>query len=582
MRAIFAYLWKYRGRVLLGVLSLLFVDGGQLIAPWLIGAAVDELTRSNLGNVGLFALYIVGLAVLIGFFRFTWRFFLLGASRRIRRDIRNQLYQHVLTLSARFFNTMKTGDLMAHFTNDVEAIMMASGFGVLALADFVIMVTFALGAMITINPKLTLYASLPLPILSLIVLGFGRVIHRRFETVQETFSLLMEKVRESLSGIRVIKTFTQERGMAREFERTNERFVEVNMHLVRIWGLFQPLIGFMAGLGGAIVLWVGGGQVITGTISLGQFIAFTMYLGLLTWPMTALGMMVNVVQRGAASMGRIQKILAIAPEITDGPRPQPFSGPGLIELRSLSFAYSPLGPPVLREIDLCIQPGQRLGLVGLTGAGKSTLAQLLLRLYEAPPGTLLIDGQPIGVYALKELRRAIVLVPQNAFAFSESVRENIALGTPEAGEEQIIQVAGWAGIYDEILAMPQGLDTLVGERGIALSGGQRQRLALARALLMDPTVLILDQAFSAVDTEKEEEILNNLSGARRGQTTIIIAHRLSTLSDCDRIIVLDQGRISEQGTAEELLRADGLYAHLHRLQQLTEIGAPGTLEEVRR
>ncbi len=580
MRAIFAYLWKYRVRVLLGVLSLLFVDAGQLIAPWLIGAAVDELTRSNLSNVGLFALYIVGLAVLIGFFRFTWRFFLLGASRRIRRDIRNQLYQHVLTLSARFFSKMKTGDLMAHFTNDVEAIMMASGFGVLALADFVIMVTFALGAMITINPKLTLYASLPLPILSLIVLGFGRVIHRRFETVQATFSLLMEKVRESLSGIRVIKTFTQEQGMSRDFEQTNQRFVEVNMHLVRIWGLFDPLIGFMAGLGGAIVLWFGGGQVIAGTISLGQFIAFTMYLGLLTWPMAALGMMVNVVQRGAASMSRIQKILAIQPEISDGPHPLPFSGPGLIELCRLRFAYDE-GPPVLRGIDLRIEPGRRLGIVGLTGAGKSTLAQLLLRLYEPPPGSLLIDGRPIADYSLKALRRAIALVPQNAFAFSESVRENIALGTPEAGEEQIIQVAGWAGIYDEILAMPQGLDTLVGERGIALSGGQRQRLAIARALLMNPKVLILDQAFSAVDTEKEEEILNNLSGARRGQTTIIIAHRLSTLSDCDRIIVLEQGRISEQGTAEELLRADGLYAHLHRLQQLTEIGAPRTLEEVR-
>jgi ATP-binding cassette subfamily B protein len=576
MRAIFKYLWQYRIRILLGLLSLLLVDGTQLISPQLIGAAVDELGRGDLSNVLRFALYIVGLAILIGLFRFFWRFFLLGASRRIRRDVRNDLYEHVLTLSPRFFNTMKTGDLMAHFTNDVDAIMMACGFGLLGMADFLFMVTFSLGAMIMINPTLTLYASLPLPILSLMVLGFGRMIHRRFQTVQEVFSVVMEKVREALSGIRVIKTFTQESGMGRDFERTNQGVVDVNMHLVRISGLFDPLIVFMSGLSGAIALGIGGYLVVRGTISLGQLVAFNIYLGMLSWPMMALGMTVNVMQRGAASMERIQKILAIEPEIHDNPDAIDLNGPGLIEFNDHSFAYDG-GPPVLHEINLRIEPGQRLGIVGLTGAGKTTLISLLLRLYEAPVGTLLIDGHPIDQYKLKALRREISLVPQNAFAFSQSIRENIALGAPDASEEEIINVARWAGFYEEILAMPQGLDTIVGERGVSLAGGQRQRLAIARALLMDPTILILDQAFSAVDTGKEEEILRHLADARRGKTTVIIAHRLSTIQDCDWIIVLDHGRIVEQGTAEELLRTDGLYARLHRLQQLT---ARGVLEEV--
>lgn len=577
MRAIFKYLWKYRIRVLLGLLSLLLVDGTQLISPQLIGAAVDELSRGDLSNVLRFALYIVGLALLIGLFRFFWRFFLLGVSRRIRRDVRNDLYEHVLTLSPRFFNTMKTGDLMAHFTNDVDAIMMACGFGLLGMADFLIMVTFSLGAMIMINPTLTLYASLPLPILSVMVLGFGRVIHRRFQTVQEVFSVVMEKVREALSGIRVIKTFTQESGMGRDFERTNQNFVDVNMHLVRISGLFDPLIAFMSGLSGAVALGVGGYFVVRGTISLGQLVAFNIYLGMLSWPMMALGMTVNVMQRGAASMDRIQKVLAIEREIHDNPGAIDLNGPGLIEFKDLSFAYDG-SPLVLHEINLRSEPGQRLGIVGLTGAGKTTLISLLLRLYEAPAGTLLIDSRPISEYKLKALRREVSLVPQNAFAFSQSIRENIALGAPHASEEEIIKVARWAGFYDEILAMPQGLDTIVGERGVSLSGGQRQRLAIARALLMDPTILILDQAFSAVDTEKEEEILRHLAEARGGKTTVIIAHRLSTIQDCDWIIVLDHGRISEQGTAEELLQADGLYARLYRLQQLT---ARDVLEEVR-
>jgi ATP-binding cassette subfamily B protein len=352
------------------------------------------------------------------------------------------------------------------------------------------------------------------------------------------------------------------------------------MHLVRISALFDPLITFMSGLCGALALFFGARQVITGTITLGQFAAFTIYLGMLAWPMMALGMTVNVMQRGAASMDRVQKVLAIKPEISDPLRPLDFKGPGLIEFKGLTFAYDG-GPSVLREVNLRIEPGQRLGIVGLTGSGKSTLIELLLRLYEAPLGRLLIDGHPINAYALKALRRGISLVPQNAFAFSQSIRDNIALGAPDASEGEIVNVTRWAGIYDEIMAMPQGLDTMVGERGVSLSGGQRQRLAIARALLVDPKILLLDQAFSAVDTEKEEEILGHLSEARRGKTTIIIAHRLSTIQECDWIIVLDHGQIIEQGTADQLVAADGLYAHLHRLQQLTALGVASALEEVR-
>lgn len=569
MRSMLRYLWCYRGRVLLGLLALLLVDGGQLIVPQIIRAAIDGLTRGESDRLLLYALLIVGLALFVGIFRFFWRYFLLGASRRIRRDIRNHLYDHLLKLSAKFFHDTKTGELMAHFTNDVDAVMMALGFGVLAFADFLIMATFAMGAMISISPILTLYAFAPLPILTVLVAVFGRIIHRRFQAVQETFSALTEKVREALAGVRVIKTFAQEEGMGQDFSKTNQLFVDKNMHLVKVWGLFDPMIALMSGLSALIVLYFGGRAVISGSITLGEFVAFSSYLALLTWPMMALGWTVNLVQRGSASMERIDKILSSQPEIRDLPHARFFDGPGRIEFRDLTFCYNG-SMPVLEKIRLTIEPGQTLGIIGLTGAGKSTLVHLIVRIFEPPEGALLIDGRDVRAYQLRDLRRQIAFVPQDGFLFSATIRENIAFANPEASLDEIADAAQRAGIYEEILAMPQQFDTLVGERGVSLSGGQKQRVAIARALLAQPKILILDDALSAVDAEKEEEILRNLRDVLQARTSIVIAHRISAVRDLDHIIVLDRGRIVEQGTHEVLLERDGIYAHLYELQKAEE------------
>ena len=569
MHDILKYLWKYRGRFLGGVLALFVVDGGQLIVPLIIRRVVDELSAGIAANLWRYALYIVGLALVVLILRFLWRLLIFGSARRIERDLRERLYSHLLTLSPRFFNNTKTGDLMAHATNDIDAVRMACGAGLLTFADASVMISFSLAAMLAISPRLTLYAFIPLPLITAVVLGFGRVIHRRFEAVQAAFSALTEKVRENIAGIKVVKSFVQEEGAARDFQGTNRRFVEKNMHLVRIWGLFDPAISFLAGASTAIVLWLGGRGVIQQAISLGDFVAFISYLGMLTWPMMALGWMVNLVQRGAASMERIKRILATESEITSPPRPKSLPGRGEVEFRDLSFSYDG-GPPVLRGISLHVEPGTVLGVIGLTGSGKSTLVELLTRRFDPPPGSVLIDGIDVRELDLKELRGMIGMAPQDVFLFSATIRENIEIGRPGASEDEIIEAAKLAGLWEEIEEFPKGLDTLVGERGLALSGGQRQRVGIARALLRRPKILILDDALSAVDAQVEELILQNLREVLRERTSIIISHRISAVKGADLIVVLDHGRIGERGSHEELLEGKGLYYRLHRLQQLEE------------
>ncbi|MFQ5795786.1 MAG: ABC transporter ATP-binding protein [Candidatus Bipolaricaulia bacterium] len=569
MKEILKYLWRYRWRMILGVGALLALDAGQLVIPLIIRRVVDQLSLGISAHLLRYAAYIVGIALGVTLLRFLWRLLIIGASRRIERDLRDRLYGHLLTLSTDFFHRTKTGDLMAHATNDIDAVRMACGFGVLALADALIMVSFSLAAMTYINPTLTGYAFIPLPFITLVVSGFGRVIHRRFEAIQETFARLTEQVRENLAGIRIIKTFVQERGAEQEFGQVNEAFVRKNMSLVRVWGAFDPLIALLAGSSTVIILWLGGRAVITGGISLGDFVAFITYLGLLAWPMMALGWVVNLVQRGTASMNRITRILEVVPTVREVERPRRFPEQYGIEFTRLSFTY-PDRTPALQEIDLEVGAGTVLGVVGLTGSGKSTIAHLILRVFDPPEGSVWIGGVDVTVLRLDELRRRVGIVPQDPFLFSTTIRENIAFGQPQASEAEIITAAKLAGIYDEIMAFPDGFDTQVGERGVTLSGGQKQRVAIARALLRDPEILILDDPLSAVDAEKERLILENLRAVLRARTSIVIAHRVSAVQNADQIVVLDQGRIIERGTHRELIAYGGLYNRFYQLQKAEE------------
>jgi ATP-binding cassette subfamily B multidrug efflux pump len=570
MRQLIRWLFRYKTRVLAGLISLLIVDGANLIIPLEAMRVVDRLARGE-GDLLRSGLYITSLALIMMVFRFLWRYFFIGSARRIERDLRSDLYRHLLTLSASFYNERKTGDLMAHATNDIEAVSRACGFGVLTIADPLFMIPVTVVIMATIDPRLTLYALIPLPILTLFMLTFGKVIHRRFEAVQATFSSLMENVREHVAGVRVIKSFVQESGADRDFDRINQRYVDKNMALVRVWGLFHPLIELLSGASLAIVLWIGGRSVILGSISLGGFVAFTFYLRILTWPMISLGWAVNLLQRGSASLARVNRLLAAPPEITTPNLPKSFGKPS-IEIRNLTFAYlSENGDrqaPALSNVDLTVAEGTTLGVVGLTGSGKSTLAHLIPRIFDPPPGTVSIGGRDVRELCLEELRSAIGFVSQDPFLFSATIRENISFGVPAANDDEIETVARLAGIHDEITEFPNGYDTRVGERGISLSGGQKQRVAIARALLLNPKILIFDDPLSAVDAEKEADVLKNLRSFYADKTCVIIAHRISAVMHADHIIVLDHGHVVASGVHNRLISTGGIYQRIWHLQQM--------------
>ncbi|MGD9841274.1 MAG: ABC transporter ATP-binding protein [Candidatus Bipolaricaulis sp.] len=567
MRGIFRELWRYRWRLLTGILALFVVDALQLIAPLVVRSAVDDLVAGTGEHLVRYALYLVVIAAVVFGFRFLWRILLFGAGRLIERDMRNRLYAHLLKLSPAYYVEHSTGDLMAHATNDLEAVRRSCSQGVLMASDAVIMISVSLAAMIGISPVLTLYVFIPLPFITLAVVGFGRLIHRRFERAQAAFSALTERVREALSGVRLLRSFAREEGIEGAFSVTNWENVEANMALTRVSGVFSPVVGLLAGLGTVIILWFGGRGVLGGTLSLGDLVAFMNYLGMMVWPMMAIGWVVNTLQQGAASMKRLDRIFAEEPNITSPAEPLPMPSSRRIEFRDLTFTYPGTARPALRDVNLIVEEGTTLGVVGLTGSGKSTLVRLLPRLYDPPPGTVLLGGVDIRLLDLGELRGQIAMAPQDVFLFSATLRENIAYGRPEASEDEVWEAARLAGLAEEVASFPDGLDTIVGERGVTLSGGQRQRVGIARALLLNAPILILDDVLSSVDAQVEEEILGHLRGVLERRTAIVVAHRITAVREADHIIVLDGGRIVEQGDHSHLVRLGGLYARLNELQQ---------------
>ena len=586
---LFPFLRPYRRRYWLGFLALLGEVGFWVAVPQIIRYGIDDLQKGiNTNKLALYIGLLMGAALCKAFFLFWTRMILIGISRDAEYDLRNKLYQHLTRLSLRYFQSHRTGDLMSRATNDLNAVRMLLGPGIMYSARTVVLMTAAIVILLQISAKLTFYCFVVMPVVAVLVSYFGRRIHQRFEMIQAMMSTLSAKVQESVAGIRVIRAYAQEETDLRRFQELNAEYVERNRKLIGVWGMFYPVLEVLMGMTYLIVLWLGGREVVRGQISIGSFVAFNVYMGQLAWPMIALGWVVNLYQRGTASLTRLNEILTAQPEIADPPaallletqKPAAaVSGNGRqgseqashgveIEFRKLSFAYN--GRPILRDIHLTIPAGSTLAIVGPTGSGKSTLASLIPRLHDAPPGTLYLDGADLRNYRLQDLRRMIGFVPQETFLFSETIRGNIAFGVDQATEEEIRGAAEIAGLLPDIEGFPLGFDTMVGERGITLSGGQKQRAAIARAILRNPEILILDDALSSVDTYTEEKILSRLRDVLRGRTAILISHRVSTIRDADLIVVLHDGAIVERGTHEELLAGGSYYPELYQKQLLEE------------
>lgn len=572
IRSLFKYTYKYRNRYLIGLIFLISVDLLQLIPAKLIGFITDNISKGTATPKLLMKniILIIIIAVLMAVGRFIWRIFIVGTSRYVEYDMRNNFFTHVQKLSLNFFNKNKTGDLMALATNDLNAVRMALGPGVIMMTDSIVLSIATLIIMLTIDVKLTLLSLIPLPFISLIALKFGSSIHKKFMRVQENFSKLTDMVQENFSGIRIIKSFVQEAEEYKKFTRENQKYFDVNMEFIKIWGLFSPLIEFVASLSFVLLIGIGGVFVIYGQISLGDFISFNMYLGNLVWPMMAIGWVINIIQRGFASLERIEKVLSENPEILDCDVDNSASLQGDIEIQNLTFNYENSNVPSLKNINLKIPKGSTLGIIGRTGSGKTTLVNLLLRLYNVEPGRISFNGLDINRVPLKTLRENIGFVSQDAFLFSTSIAENINLPCEDFNMDKIEDASKNADIYENIMGFPEGFSQVVGERGVTLSGGQKQRISIARALIKDPEILIFDDCLSAVDAKTEVKILENLKRIMSKKTSLIISHRISAVKDSNLIAVLDGGEIKELGTHEELLDLKGLYYSIYEKQLLEE------------
>jgi ATP-binding cassette subfamily B protein len=569
-RPIWPYLARYKARYVAGFLCLVVSQVGVLI-PLIIKAGIDDLTHGGpaqklLGVAGL----LVGAGACKAVLLFWTRWILIGISRDAEYDMRNDLFAHLMRLSPRYYTENRTGDLMAKLTNDLNAVRNMVGPGIMYSANTVCVGVATVALMARLDWRLTLYCLIPMPLVSVGVKFLGEQIHVRFEKIQALYSDLTERVRENLSGVRVVRAFCQEEAEMAEFDAMNLDFVAKNKGLIWISSFLWPSMELLFAVSFLLLMVVGGHHVLRGRISLGTFAAFNVYLAYLIWPMIALGWVTNLVQRGLASLGRLMLIFDAKPEIDDRdvPAAPVTSLRGEVEFRNLTFGYN--GSPVLKNLNLQIPAGKTVAIVGATGSGKSTLVGLIPRLYDAPEGSLLVDGIPIRQIPLQTLRRHIGFVPQETFLFSESIRENVKFGAPEASNAEVEQAAEISNILPEIRGFPKGFDTMVGERGLTLSGGQKQRTAISRAVIRDPRILILDDALSSVDTYTEEKILLRLAGVMAGRTTILISHRVSTIQNADEIVVLHEGEIVERGTHAELLALNGHYTDLYNKQLIEE------------
>lgn len=568
------YFAKYKKLLLLGILFIIISDATQIYIPILLRDSIDSIKNEiNYDKILNYALMILGFAIVSGFFRFLIRETVIVVSRKIEYDLRQVFWEHLQKLSMRFFANSSTGNLMAHATNDIHAVRMYLGPAVMYSLDTVTKFIIIIGFMLSINPLLTLYTLLPLPFLTFFVYKLSKKIHKKFTKIQEKFAEITTKVQENLSGIRVIKSYVREKYEMGSFNKLNNDYLERNMDKIKIQAFFQPLLFTIAGIAVIIVIWAGGSMVIEGIMTLGEISAFIAYLGMLIWPMIAFGWVLNIIQQADASMRRVNKILHEDIDIKDNGATSYLinSISGKIEFKNVWLKYREDMDYILKDINMVIPKGSTVAVIGHTGVGKSTLVNLIPRLMDTSKGQILIDGNDVRKIPLKVLRKHIAVVPQETFLFSDTLENNILYGLHNGHSEELLhKVAEISRIDKDVENFPNKYDTILGERGITLSGGQKQRTCLARALAVDPKILILDDSFSAVDTNTEEEILTRLKEYMKGRTNIIISHRISTVKDSDKIFVMDAGEIVEEGTHEELVEYGGIYADLHYKQLLEQ------------
>lgn len=563
------YLKKYQAKIIIGATMVLLTNIVAVVSPWILRNAIDRLYLEVSRDILLYyASLLIAASAVEGLFRFLMRRILIGVSRNIEYDLRNDLFSHLLSLSPSFYQRNPTGDIMSRATNDLSAVRMVLGPGIMYSINTLFTAVLTISILVTLNLQLAILTLLPLLAVSVCVKYFGNQIHQRFERIQEQFATLTTLAQENVSGIRVVKAYNQEEAFIGRFQEANQDYVDRSLSLVRVWGVFNPLLTFLLGLSSVGLLWYGGRQVIQGSMTVGDFVAFMAYLSMLTWPTIALGWVINIFERGSASMGRMNQIFQSRPEIRDESSSTLSTLEGHIQVNNLTFSYN--GAPVLKNVSFEIPAGQTLAIVGRTGSGKSTLVNLLCRLYQVPEAGIFIDGSDINNIPLETLRTHIGYVPQETFLFSETVQQNIAFGRPEASLQSIQESAKISNIWPDIQEFPRKFETFVGERGITLSGGQKQRIAISRALLVNPRILILDDALSSVDTDTEEKILQGLAGEFTNRTVILISHRISTVKMADQILVLEKGEIVERGTHDELLKTEGHYATLYERQLLKE------------